>query len=371
MPTQTKPRAVGLVVLAGCFLVAAASGALQTSQPSSQNPARPAPARAGQAVETPEEIRGRIRARVDMVVVPVTVKDRTGRLVLDLGKDDFRVLEDEVEQHIELFSAEPFPLSAVILIDNSLAQKAADQVQKSITAVAAGLSAEDEAAVMLFDELPSPDAEFIPDNDKLFDTLKRLELGSEFSVRAGGPMTAGPRINSIPQPGAPSHTATASRSARLPKHIDDAVFAAAQLLRKTPRDRRRVIFLISDGANAKNNTYKFEDVARALLSADISVYAIGVGDVRFDRGVNLPGTAVTNILQRYALATGGDVFYAGSRQSLESLYAQVSEQARLQYTLGYVANGTDRNREYHDIDIRVKRGGLNLLARQGYYTPLP
>lgn len=335
-------------------------------------PAQNPPAAAQQEQSTNpllDETRGRIRARVDMVVIPVTVKDRANRLVLDLVKEDFRVLEDEVEQQIELFSAEPFPLSAVILIDNSLPQKTAEQVQQSITAIAGGMSATDEAAIMLFDELPSPDPEFITETDKLFDALKRTQLGSEFSVRTGGPMTSGPRVNTSAPVGPVSTNTT--KSARLPKHIDDAVFAAAQLLRRAPRDRRRVIFLISDGINAKNNTYKFDDVSRALLSADISVYGIGVGEARFNRGPRVPGVSLQNLLARYAQATGGDVFYGGSRESLEKLYAQVTEQARLQYTLGYVSKGTKRTQEYHDVEVRVKRPGLTLLAREGYYSPVP
>jgi len=289
--------------------------------------------------------------------------------VLELVKNDFRLFEDDVEQEIELFSAEPFPLSAVLLIDNSLSKKVAEQVQKSIAAIAGGMSAADEAAGLLFDELTSGETEFIADNDKLFETLQRLKIGGEFSVRAGGPMTSGPRVNSIPQPGTlPTNT---TRSARLPKHIDDAVFAAAQLLRSAPRDRRRIIFLISDGVNGKNNTYKFEDVSRALLSTGISVYAIGVGDAQLNRGPNLPGISLANVLARYADATGGDVFYAGSRESLERLYAQVAEQARLQYTLGYSSKGTDRTKDFHGIEVMVRRGGLNILARQGYFQPAP
>jgi len=312
--------------------------------------------------------RGRIRARVDMVVVPVTVKDGTGRLVLDLTKEDFRLLEDNVEQTIELFSAEPFPISAVLLIDNSLTKKASEQVQKSVAAIAGGMSAHDEAAILLFDELTSGETEFIAENDKLFTQLNRLKLGGEFTVRTGGPMSSGPKINGIAQPG--SLPTTSTKPARVPKHIDDAIFAAAQMLRGAPRDRRRIIFLISDGENGKNNTYKFDDVTRALLSLGISVYSIGVGDVRFNRGPSLPGISFENLLARYAFATGGDVFYAGSRESLESLYSRVTEQARLQYTLGYASKGTPR-KEYHEVDVRVRRGGLNILARQGYFNLLP
>ena len=59
------------------------------------------------------------------VIVPVTVKNKQGQLVGDLQKDDFRVFVDGMEQKILTFTADPFPLSAVILIDNDLPQKQA------------------------------------------------------------------------------------------------------------------------------------------------------------------------------------------------------------------------------------------------------
>jgi VWFA-related protein len=346
----------------GLMLTLALAAAAGGHEPARPLPASPA-ARQQQNPPPPssDDPRGRIRARVELVVVPVTVKSGSGQLVLDLQKGDFRVLEDEIEQEIELFSAEAFPLTAVLLIDNSLAQKPAEQVQKTLSAIAGGMSTSDEAAIWLFDELPGAEPEFIADNDKLFAQLKRTEIGSEFSVRAGGPMTAGPRINSIPQPGPGSLPTNTTKSARRSKHIHDAVFAAAQLLRGKPRDRRKVIFLISDGADTGNNTFTFEDAARACLSADVSVYAIGVGDVVFNRG--------TNVLSRYARATGGDIFYAGSRDSLTSFYSRITEQARLQYTLGYASQGTSRTKPYHDIEVRVRRQGVSVLARQGYFLP--
>ena len=54
------------------------------------------------------------------VVVPVTVKDRSGHLVAGLNKEDFRVFEDSVEQHVSHFTADAFPISMVVLIDNDL-----------------------------------------------------------------------------------------------------------------------------------------------------------------------------------------------------------------------------------------------------------
>lgn len=78
------------------------------------------------ALPQQEDPRARIRTTVELVVVPVTVKDGTGNLVSDLREGEFRIFEDGVEQQISLFSVEAFPLSAVVLLDDGLRKKAAE-----------------------------------------------------------------------------------------------------------------------------------------------------------------------------------------------------------------------------------------------------
>ena len=308
-----------------------------------------------------EDPRARIRTTVELVVVPVTVKDRQGKLVADIRREEFRILEDNVEQQIALFSLDPFPLSAVVLLDNALRMKTAEQVQSSLRAIAGGFSEFDEVAACRFDVVVEHLADFTSDNDKLLTQLKQLDLEKTFPGQGSGPMTAGPRINAgAGNPGSPSR-AQVILGGRDTKNIDDAIFAAAEMLRGRERGRRKIIYLISDGLNSRNNTNSFSDTLKLLLSADISVYAIGVGDAALNRG--------TGVLSKYARATGGDVFYATGRAELESLYAQVTEQARNQYTLAYVPQKTDRTLEYHTIEVRVKRPNLTLLARDGYYVP--
>src|SRR5262245_24597756 len=68
----------------------------------------------------PSDSQGTLRVNVNLVILPVTVKDGAGRLVADLARSEFRIFDDEVEQRLEYFSAEAFPLSAVILLDNDL-----------------------------------------------------------------------------------------------------------------------------------------------------------------------------------------------------------------------------------------------------------
>ncbi len=312
-----------------------------------------------------DDPRARIRTTVSLVVVPVTVKDASGELVTDLGERDFRVFEDGIEQQIAVFSAEAFPLSAAILIDDDLKRGTAEKVQKTLETVAGAFSASDEVSLWRFDEVPDQISDdFIADNDKLLDALKRIDLSSSFPGMGSYAMTAGPRVNTAQPPGPATVPAEANGHPNN-NHIDDAIFAAAQRLQSRPREMRKIIFLISDGQNAKNNTHKYDETLKLLLSANISVYAVGVGEANLNRGITFLGN---NVLAKYAHATGGDIFYGGvSRENLEELYARVSEQARNQYTLAYSGARTDRSKPYHSIEVRVRRPGLTLLTRNGYY----
>ncbi|HET9803256.1 MAG TPA: hypothetical protein VFP96_08470, partial [Candidatus Acidoferrum sp.] len=53
--------------------------------------------------------------------------------------------------------------------------------------------------------------------------------------------------------------------------------------------------------------------------------------------------------------------------SLEELYSRVTEQARNQYTLAYSPQGNDKTKDYHAVEVRVRRAGLNIITREGYY----
>src|ERR1700680_1324012 len=306
-----------------------------------------------------QDPRARIRTTVSLVVVPVTVKNSAGELVTDLQQNDFRVLEDGIEQPIALFSADAFPLSAAILIDDDLKRGTAEKVQKTLETLAGAFSASDEVSLWRFDEVPEQFSEdFIADNDTLLTQLKRIDLSSSFPGSGSYTMTNGPRVNTAQPPG-PAKVPTEANGHPNTKHIDDAIYAAAEQLRERPRERRKIIFLISDGQNAKNNTHKYDETLKALLSADISVYAVGVGEANLNRGITFLGN---NILAQYAHKTGGDIFYGSSPDDLEGLYPRVSEQARNQYTIAYTAARTDRAQPYHDIEVRVRRPGLTLLT---------
>src|SRR5437773_1711223 len=326
----------------------AAAAQAQNPQPPPQQPQQPG-----------------VRVQVEQVIVPVTVKDGSGRLVPDLRKDEFRILEDNVEQRIVSFSADAVPLSLVVLIDNDLKSKDARQVAESLNSIVAGLSTSDEAFVCRFDQFFHEGHGFISDQDKLLTELKRTRLDEEPSAGPSGSVNDAPTINGHSATGdAPKvPETTLNIQSQSTKALDDAVYASAQLLkdRDPDRGRRKIILLISDGVNnPKVNTNKYDIVIKDLLRYDIAVYGVGVGTAFFNRRFER--------LAKYAHDSGGDVYYGLKRKDMEEFYSRVTEEARNQYTIAYTPAGTDRNTDYHSIEVRVRREGLTILTREGYYS---
>src|SRR5262245_51160956 len=336
--------------------------------PISQTPASPKQ-QTPPANPAPSDRQNTLVVNVNLVILPVTVKDGAGRLVADLTRTDFRILDDNVEQRLEYFSAEAFPLSAIVLLDNDLKSKDAQQVESSLSAIVAGLSTNDEAFVFRFDTHFHPGKGFTRDQDKLLTELRRTRIDesrtSAPAPAAGGVFTSGPSINgqSVTSPGAPiTPGSTIILGDRTTKALDDAVYEAAQLLKDRGRDRRKIIFLISDGDNGKTNVNTYDNTVKELLRYGISVYSIGVGSGFYERKFSR--------LQSYAHDSGGDVYYAAKRNGLEALYSRVTEQARNQYTLGYNPRGNDRTKERHTVEVRVRREGLDVRTREGYYSAI-
>jgi VWFA-related protein len=331
-------------------------------QSAAPRPPAPASQSAGQSMP---QTRGRILVPTYTVIVPVTVKDDQGQLVAGLEKDDFQIFADGVQQRIENFSAEAVPLSAVVLIDNDLPDRSATQVQKSLVSISAGFGPEDEVALVTYDQYPNTVVGFTFNNDRLFTQLQRLDLSSHSNVVIADPTTAGPVANGHPLPtgaGIPLHGSQRYKSTDA---LNDAVYASAEMLKSRGRDRRKVIFLLSDGADSDHNAHTFDETLHYLLSNDISVYAISVTrSVPFGRKLLQRGLSE---IHNYAFDTGGDTYFAAKQQDLNRLYSEVTEQARYQYTLTFSPHAVRTDKDYHTIEVRVLRPGLSIDTRQGYY----
>ena len=357
---STKNHCFGLRFCCGLIFCRETRLAAQNPTPPSDSKPAAAPAQVPSAPSTGQRS---IVVNTTEVVVPVTVKDRDGNLVADLKRDEFRVFQDGIEQEIRRLNTEPIPLSLIILIDNDLKATDMKQVEPSLASIVAGLSTTDEAFVCRFDQYFHEGKGFTRDQDRLLTELRRTELSSRAATPPSGDPFGGPTINNAPAPGAPMTAENPSLRAiqgQPTKALDDAVYEAALRLKdRDSKKRRKVILLISDGKNgAKFNTHKYDVVREELLRQEISVYCVATGSAYFDRKFNR--------LVSYAHDTGGDIYYGAKRDSFSEFYSRITEEARNQYVLIYSPRGESKV-DYHSIEVRVRREGLTILAREGYY----
>jgi len=314
-----------------------------------------------------------ISVGVNFVTVPVTVKDDDGRLVEGLVRKDFSIFEDGVSQPLKLFTSDPFPLAVALIIDQGMPDTALKKVNDSLPAITGAFSQFDEVALYTYGDTVRRVADFTAASDQLTAALRR----SKVKGNAGGvPMVQGPLAQSGPiVNGHPLDPGTSQvRTPIKESHVlNDAVLRAALDLSKRNQARRKIIFIVSDGKEQGSNT-SYADVLKLLLSHEIAVYAIGVDSAAMPAystlsKLHIPYTGYGNILPKYVSATGGEYFAEFKRKSIEDTYSKLTEVARNQYTLGYTTRATPAS-NYRTIEVRVKRPGLRVFAKDGYY-PLP
>ena len=325
----------------------------------------------------------KLTVNVNQVIVPVRVTDENGHLVSGLLPADFSVYEDGKKQKLNFFTSDPFALSAAVVIDLGMSDIAVQKVNETFASLEGAFAPFDEVAVYVYSDAVSPMADFEAVDrqlDAVFNQLKTANGEVPGVPVTGGPMgPQGPTINGVPvgQPSAP--VITPSKHAHV---LNDAILRAALDLGKREKNRRKVIFVISDGREYRSIA-GYNAVMQVLLSNGILVYGVAVGSsaipgYRTLEKLHIPGQGYSDILPKYANATGGEILSEYSPKAIEDVYQRLLGDARNQYTLGYVTRATpsDTRRE---IEVRVSRPGckssnlrpcVSVYAKEGYY-PLP
>jgi VWFA-related protein len=328
-----------------------------------------------------DETSGIIRVNVNAVPIPVTVKDATGRLFPGLTKDNFSVYEDGVRQRITFFTSDPFPVSAAIILDVGMPEIALRKVKETFSALVGSFSQFDEISIYTYGNTVKQQQDYLAAlGDTTNTTLARVQQlqGPSSGPAAYNPMTVGPSVNGrVFDPGtqrnqielAPPKDADPSRV------LNDALLKAAVDLGRREKARRRVIFILSDGRESGSRA-SYKDVLKVLLTNNVAVYGVATDASAIKyynklEKVRLPRQGYSNILPKYASATGGTIFTEFTSQALESAYGSAMEESRSQYTLVYNSAAT-ASTQYRKIEVRVSGYGssLKVYARDGYY-PAP
>jgi Ca-activated chloride channel family protein len=273
----------------------------------------------------------RISTNVDLVVLPVTVRDRNRSFVSGLPQDSFQVFEDHRPQKIRLFQQEDLPVTVGLVMDTSasVSPKRSDMIAAARIFIEAS-NREDEMFVVSFNEnvrmaLPE-ETPFSSDAEQLQGALRRF----------------------------PPRGRTA---------LYDAIDAALEHLEKGRRERKALIVFSDGGDNASDRT--FQEVLKKALQSTATIYTIGLFDEQ-DHDRN------PDVLKRLAKITGGEAFIPEELSEVGNICRQIARDLRNRYTIGYTPSQGNGERAYRSIQVTAAapdRRKLSVRTRTGYLIP--
>lgn len=251
-----------------------------------------------------------ISVDVNLVVLHLTVRNKKGGFVAGLGRENFRVFEDNRPQTIQFFQHEDVPVAVGLIVDNSgsMRPKRADVTAAALDFVRTS-NPQDEMFIVNFNErtrLGLPDTELF--------TARRVELEEA--------------LNGVPAAGKTA--------------LYDAIELGIDHLKHAHHDKKVLVVISDGGDNASGHT--LGDVLGSAARSDVIIYTVGLFD-EFDEDRN-PG-----VLKRIARASGGEAFLPDQTSEVVPICERIAEDIRNQYTIGYRPADTGLNGGYRTIKV--------------------
>ncbi len=298
----------------------------QPISPSSQPPAPNAP----QQTE-PQEKQYKIQSQVNLVVLHASVLNDRSVFVPGLQQENFRVLEDKVEQKLSVFKQEDVPVSFGIVVDNSgsMRDKRPEVNAAALTFVKTS-NPQDEGFVVNFNDDYYLDTEhdFTSDLDEMKTALERID-------------------------------------ARGSTALYDAVIGSVDHLKKGARDKK-VVLIVTDGEDNASR-HSLENAVEQAQRNDAVIYAVGLfsdDDMKHNRRAMKKARGA---LTELASATGGLAFFPEDASDTEAICTQIAHDIRNQYTLAYYSTN-----QAHDGTFPGRASGRLSAPRRGKtHCPYP
>jgi len=325
-----------------------------------------------------QQDQSKVSVEVKVVTVYATVRDGKGKIVPDLDKSAFTLQEDGRPQTIAYFERESgLPLTLGLLVDTSLSQrKVLGEERTASTAFLNHLLREekDKAFVIHFDREVELLQDLTASRTKLenaLDLLQTPQMGSPGGGRSGG------------SGGGPGGSGGGQRQHRSGGGtlLYDAVYLASNELMEKQQGRKAVIVL-TDGVD-RGSKETLETAVESAQRANTVVYSIlfegeeGYGSAPSyggwggHRGGGRPQQQSPpdgkKVLQKLSGDTGGRMLQVSKKLTIEAIYAQIEEELRSQYSLGYTPDRQNPGAGYHKIQLATNQKGLTVQSRDGYY----
>ncbi|HUA61832.1 MAG TPA: VWA domain-containing protein [Verrucomicrobiae bacterium] len=262
-----------------------------------------------------------IHAESRLVLLDVSVRDRSGRLVPGLSKDNFTVLEDGKRQEVTSFQAGDDPVTVGILVDESfsMAPKRPDVLTAAMTFIGSS-NPEDEIFVINFNDKVSyglpPD---VPFSDNIRQLSHALDLGEpEGKTR-----------------------------------LYDAVLEGLRRV-ELGRRRKKALLVISDGGdNASEHTRA--QMLSAVEDSLATIYSVGIfypEDIDRD----------PHILRQIARISGGGSYFPETVPATIPLCRGIAKEIRSRYTLGYIPQAGKGRGLIRHVQVIAEAQGMGKLT---------
>ncbi|MBZ5669317.1 MAG: VWA domain-containing protein [Acidobacteriia bacterium] len=290
-----------------------------------------------------------LKVTTAVVNVYAVVKQKNGRLVPNLNKDDFLLEEDKQPQVIRYFARETdTPLTMGILVDTSPSQGRVLEVEKEEAKafLRQVLRPKDLASVLHFDVQVELLQDFTAD-------LRLLDKAIDENVINGG------GVGPTPGPFPTSDTGGAT-------HLYDGIYLSSRELLKNEIGRK-VLILLTDGED-QGSKMKLEQALEAAQQSDIIIYSVAIIDRSFYFGHTM-GFSGDSALRKLSEDTGGRVIEVNRVKDTGAAFEQIANELRTQYLLGYTPTNTKLDGAYRRIQVKVRQGDYKVQTRRGYYAP--
>jgi Ca-activated chloride channel homolog len=263
------------------------------------------------------------------VPVPATALDASGRLVTDLEREHFTILDNGKPQEITIFEATAEPFTVVVMLDFSASMTAhLDLLKLAAEQFILRMLPEDKGQVGAFSDKIQFSGEFTSDRDDLIGGLDDLQFGN-------------------------------------PTRLYDAIYESMAMMARV--EGRKVVLAFTDGDDTASKR-SFGDVMDRAREENVMVYAIGLQSEYFN-GQRMQRTRPTGALRRLAEETGGGYFELRKTAELGPTFTRVAQELHSLYSLGFTAPLLDGKE--HRLEVRVSRPDVTVRARKSYLASPP
>ncbi|HKV63982.1 MAG TPA: VWA domain-containing protein [Candidatus Acidoferrum sp.] len=308
-----------------------------------------------EAQENQEGKKTPIEVAVERVNVGVVVTDRNGHFVEGLRREDFRVLDNGIEQPINGFTAIEEPGQVLLLIEAGPAVYLLESGHVwAANTLLDGLAADDRVAVVKYADSPATLLDFTADKRAVDAAFGQLRFNLGFG------------------------------SLNLSSSVSKVLEWLANVTGK------KTIVLLSTGVDTSSSN-EAALLMQQLKVSDVRLLAVSLaGGLQNTQSRSKKKSATKDsgetaqqleqaglLLRQIAESTGGRAYFPASAKEFDSVYAEIAQLIRHEYSLAFAP--TIRDAQIHSIEIRVnapqtpasskQAAGYRVDHRQAYIAP--